>query len=468
MIPCTLLQLAERSGSALRRGESGLLIQRLHTDTRTLQPGDCFVALKGEKFDGNDYVAEAAAKGAAAALVSRIENPSALPEGFGLVEAEDTLIALQKFAADYRARLSVRVVGVTGSSGKTSTKEMTANVLRQHYKTHATQGNLNNHIGVPRTLLSLEEEHEFAVVEMGMNHPGELKPLVNMAAPEIGIITNVGSAHIEFFKDPAGIALEKSEMIANLPNNGVAVLNADDPWTAVIRARTHARVVLAGLSSQAEWRAENLEVTTRGIRFDLRHGTNKASVTLPLYSRPMVVNALLAAAAGGCCGVSFEEIVRGLETVQLPAQRMEVSRTPEGRWIINDAYNANPDSMRAALQSLKEFPAAGRKIAVLGSMGELGDRATELHRQVGEAAEKANLDLLIVLGPNAHDLQQGAQDAGMKREKILLCHKPEQALVALKTHFSGDEDCVLVKGSRFMQLEKLVQALTGVTNGGAH
>lgn len=468
MIPCTLFQLAERSGSALRRGLSELRIERLHTDTRTLRPGDCFVALKGEKFDGNDYVAEAAAKGAAAALVSRIENPAALPEGFGLVEAEDTLLALQKFAADYRARLAVRVVGVTGSSGKTSTKEMTANILRQRFKTGATVGNLNNHIGVPRTLLELDEEQEFAVVEMGMNHPGELKPLVAMAQPEVGIITNVGSAHIEFFKDPAGIALEKSEMIAALPNFGVAVMNADDPWTSVIRVRTHARVLLAGLNAQAEWRAENLEVTTRGIRFDLCHGTNKASVTLPLYSRPMVVNGLLAAAAGSSCGVSFDEVVRGLETVQLPAQRMEVVRMESGRWVINDAYNANPDSMRAALQSLKEFPAQGCKIAVLGSMGELGERAQELHRQVGEAAEKASLDWLIVLGPNAHELAHGAREAGMKKDRILVCHSTEEALEALTTHFTGGDDCVLVKGSRFMQLEKLVQALTGSAEGSAH
>jgi UDP-N-acetylmuramoyl-tripeptide--D-alanyl-D-alanine ligase len=468
MKACTLQDIAERSGARLRRGIADTRILRLHTDTRTLAEGDCFVALKGEKFDGNDYVCVAAEKGAAAALVSRVPDENSLPADFGLVEAGDTLVALQKFAGDYRARLEVRTVGITGSVGKTSTKEMTANVLRQRYKTVATKGNLNNHIGVPLTLLSVEENHEFAVVEMGMNHPGELAPLVDMAAPEVGIITRIGTSHIEFFKDQSGIMEEKSEVIAHLPGDGVAVLNADDPWTEQLRKKTRARVVLAGLSPQADWRAENLEVTTGGIRFKLRHGNETAMVVLPLYSRPMVVNALMAAAAGSSCGVTFADIVRGLETVQLPAYRMEVVSMKDGRWVINDAYNANADSMKAAIQSLREFPATGRKVAVLGSMGELGERSVALHREVGEEAGQANFDLLIVLGPNGRDIERGARDAGLHADRVVFCAGQEEALAKLKKVFAQAGDCVLVKGSRFMQLEKLVQALTGTVNGGGH
>src|ERR1700722_3675088 len=234
---CTLEEVARFSGGRLIKGDPSLPVDRLHTDTRTLLAGDCFVALQGDRFDGHTFVSQVKNHGAVAALVSNRLNVSDLPDDLGLVEVPDTLEGLQRFAANYRQLLSVRTIGVTGSSGKTSTKEMIASVLRTRFRTKATQGNLNNHIGVPLTLLRLEEEDEFGVIEMGMNHPGEIAPLARMAAPQVGVISSIGPAHIEFFRDQAAIAEEKAALIAALPAHGVAVLNSDDEWSRQIAHR---------------------------------------------------------------------------------------------------------------------------------------------------------------------------------------------------------------------------------------
>jgi UDP-N-acetylmuramoyl-tripeptide--D-alanyl-D-alanine ligase len=275
-------------------------VDRLHTDTRTLLAGDCFVALQGDRFDGHAFVPQVKSYGAVAALVSHGHIPD-LPDDLGLVEVPDTLEALQRFAANYRQLLSVRTIGVTGSSGKTSTKELIASVLRMRFKTKATEGNLNNHIGVPLTLIRLDEDDEYGVVEMGMNHPGELAPLVKMTAPEIGVISSIGPAHIEFFADQAAIAAEKAELIAALPPEGLAVLNADDEWSRRVADRTHARVVWVGDHPDSTWRAEDLQIAADGLLFRLRHNGSAAMVRLPVVNRVMVANALLAAAVGRDC-----------------------------------------------------------------------------------------------------------------------------------------------------------------------
>jgi len=236
---CTLEEVARFSGGRLIKGDPSLPVDRLHTDTRTLLAGDCFVALQGDRFDGHTFVGQVKNRGAVAALVSHRPNSSDVPEDLGLVEVPDTLEALQRFAATYRQLLSVRTIGVTGSSGKTSTKEMIASVLRTRFRTKATEGNLNNHIGVPLTLIHLDEDDEYGVVELGMNHPGELAPLVKMTAPKIGVISSIGPAHIEFFEDQAAIAAEKAELIAALPPEGLAVLNAGDEWSRSVADRTN-------------------------------------------------------------------------------------------------------------------------------------------------------------------------------------------------------------------------------------
>ena len=456
---CTLEEVARFSGGRLIKGDPSLAVDRLHTDTRTLLAGDCFVALQGDRFDGHAFVPQAKNHGAVAALVSHPINPSDLPDGLGLVEVPDTLEALQRFAANYRQLLSVRTIGVTGSSGKTSTKELIASVLRTRFKTKATEGNLNNHIGVPLTLIRLDTDDEYGVVEMGMNHPGEIAPLARMTAPEIGVISSIGPAHIEFFENQAAIAMEKSELIAALPAEGLAVLNSDDEWSLRVAQRTRARVVWVGSRFNSTWRAQDVQVAADGISFLLRHNGSAATVRLPVVNRVMINNALLAAAVGRECGLTMDEIARGLEAVQLPGARMQVVKA-HGASIINDAYNANPDSMKAALLALSEFPGAGRRLAVLGSMGELGQHATELHRAVGEFAARQDLAFLIVAGPHAEAYAKGAMAAGLGHNQIVAALDAEEATVALKP-LLREGDVVLVKGSHFMGLERLVAALTG-------
>jgi UDP-N-acetylmuramoyl-tripeptide--D-alanyl-D-alanine ligase len=360
----------------------------------------------------------------------------------------------------------VKTIGVTGSSGKTSTKELIAAVLRTRFKTKATEGNLNNHIGVPLTLIRLDEDDQMGVIEMGMNHPGELAPLVKMTAPEIGVISSIGPAHIEFFANQAAIAAEKAELIAALPPEGLAVLNSDDEWSRRIADRTHARVVWVGKSTDSTWWAEDVQVGTDRLTFRLRHNGSSAMVRLPVVNRVMVGNALLAAAVGRECGLTMDEIARGLEAVKLPGARMKVEKA-HGAWIINDAYNANPDSMKAALVALHEFPGAARRLAVLGSMGELGQHATELHRAVGEFAAQQDLAFLIAVGPHAEACARGAMAAGFSLNRIVAALDAEEATTALRP-LLREGDAVLVKGSRFMGLDRLVAALTGANQERSH
>ena len=453
---CTLEEVARFSGGRLVQGDPALEVDRLHTDTRTLGAGDCFVALRGDRFDGHAFVRDVRERGAVAAVVSNRLLPD-VPADLGLVEVPDTLEALQRFAATYRQLLSARTIGVTGSSGKTSTKEFIAAVLRTRFRAKATKGNLNNHIGVPLTLLDLEEDDEYGVVEMGMNHPGEIAVLAKMAAPAIGVISSIGPAHIEFFSGQNAIAEEKAELIAALPVDGAAILNGDDEWSRRIAPRTRARIVWTGDAPDAAWSAREVEVTSGGISFRLQHGGESVPVRLPVFNRVMVSNALLAAAVGGECGLTLAEIARGLESVSLPGARMQVVEA-RGARIINDAYNANPSSMKAALVALSEFPGTGRRVAVLGSMGELGRHATELHREVGAFAARQGVGFLIAVGPHADAYVIGAMGGGMRNVARAL--DAEEATVAL-SGILRPGDVVLVKGSHFMGLEKLVETIAG-------
>jgi UDP-N-acetylmuramoyl-tripeptide--D-alanyl-D-alanine ligase len=453
---CTLEEVARFSGGRVIKGDPALPVDRLHTDTRSMAAGDCFVALSGDRFDGHEFVREVKDRGAVAALVSNRLIPD-LPDDLGLVEVPNTLEALQLFAATYRRLLSVRTIGVTGSSGKTSTKELIAAVLHTRFKTKATEGNLNNHIGVPLTLIGLDEGDEYGVIEMGMNHPGEIAPLARMAAPEIGVISSIGSAHIEFFHNQAAIADEKSELISALPANGRAVLNSDDEWSRYISHRSKAPVIWVGEGEHSTWRAEELQITTGGLSFKMVHGDDSVMVRLPVFNRVMAGNALLAAAVGDVCGLSLAEIAQGLESVRLPGARMQVAQA-RGAWIINDAYNANPDSMRAAVVALKEFPGAQRRLAVLGSMGELGQHAAEMHRAVGKFVAQQNIEFLLAVGPHADAYRAGAIAGGIDRDKVAVAVDAEEATSGLLTRMR-EGDAILVKGSHFMGLERLVAAV---------
>jgi UDP-N-acetylmuramoyl-tripeptide--D-alanyl-D-alanine ligase len=448
----TLAEVVRLTGGTLVQGDPAVTVKRLHTDTRTITEGDCFVALRGDRFDGHTFVPQAREQGAVAAVVSN-RVPEA-PGDLGLIQVPNTLEALQHFAGTYRSLLPVRTIGVTGSSGKTSTKELIAAVLRVRYKTKATEGNLNNHIGVPLTLIRLDEEDEYAVIEMGMNHPGEIAPLAAMAAPIIGVISSIGPAHIEFFSGQAAIAEEKAALLAALPSHGVAILNSDDEWSRVAAQRTTARVVWVGSAPDATFQADDLRITDAGLEFKLRQGDETAPVRLPFYNRVMAANALLAAAVGVECGLTLAEIAHGLADVQVLGARMQVVKA-RGASIVNDSYNANPASMRAALAALNEFPGATRKLAVLGSMGELGRHASDLHAGIGEFSGRQGLALLIAVGPHAEAYWSGALAAGMTPGHVLLALDAKEATTLLRDRLQPG-DVVLVKGSHFMGLEKLV------------
>jgi len=461
MKPLRLDELAAMAGGVLLSGSPETVVTRVHTDTRTLAPGDLFVALVGERFDGHSFLAPAAQSGAVAALICR-KPQEPLPSGFGLILVPDTLAALQQIAASYRRSFPVRVVGVTGSSGKTSTKEMIAAVLATRFRTVATEGNLNNHIGVPLTLLRIAPETEYGVVEMGMNHRGEIAALATIAAPDVAVISNVGSAHIEYLGSREAIADEKTDLVAALSESGIAVLSGGDPRLRARAARNPGKTVWVGEGGDAAWKAENVVTTASGLAFDLVDigAGGRASVALPLFNRVMVSNALLAAAVGGAAGIGIAEIAAGLSGVRLSGKRMEVSPLGKGGgWLINDCYNANPESTSAALAALREFPAPARRVAVVGSMGELGEHAPRLHRETGQAAATvACAGLLVFVGPHAADLEAGAREAGFDASSILLCRDTAEAVEVVPSRLRPD-DTLLVKGSRFLKLEGLVSVL---------
>jgi UDP-N-acetylmuramoyl-tripeptide--D-alanyl-D-alanine ligase len=427
-------------------------ITRVCTDSRTLRPGDFFVALRGENFDGHTFVAEAARLGAAGAMVEK--TPAGLPSEFGVIEVEDTLQGLQRLSGAYRDTLSTKVVAITGSNGKTSTKDLTAGVLGKRFRTAKTEGNLNNHIGVPLTLLSLVSSDEVAVVELGMNHPGEIAPLAALAKPDAAIITNVGLAHIEYMGSREAIAQEKGTLAEAVSTKGTVILNADDDMTPSIAKRCRAKVMTAGLKN-GEVRASQLRTLASGMEFQLESGGRSVSASLPVPGEHMVRNALLACAVGLVFGLTLEECAAGLGALELSKGRMQQKQIA-GFTVLDDSYNANPDSVVAGLATLAQLPGSGRRIAVLGRMGELGHEAEAGHRRVGLAAGEQKLACVIAVGDEAHWIAEAARTSGV--HQVIHVADTAAAAAALRT-VAETGDIVLVKGSRSARMERVVQAL---------
>ena len=468
------LEYAARAcGGQLKGAMVESLFHGVASDSRQIRPGEIFVALRGDRYDGHDYLRQAAEHGASAAIVS---DPSRVPPGFALpvIAVSDTLRALQQFASNYRRAMPLRTVAVTGSNGKTGTKDMLATLLAERFSTIKTEGNFNNHIGVPLSLLRILRSHEAGVFEMGMNHPGELAPLAEMVAPSVSIITNVGPAHLEGMGDEQAVAREKAAAILALSPDGVAVLNADNRWTPYLRRRVVSRVVTAGFAADAGVRAGNVRRSADGVEFDLilppldspgwprvtpprgpeNESLSPVRVKLDAIGDHWISNALLAAAAARVFGLTTDEIAAGFKKIQLPAMRMQSCEVEGVRWI-NDAYNANPDSMRAALQALALWPCRGRRVAVLGDMLELGVAGERWHRQLGVEVARQKLDLLVTVGPLAVFIAEEARANGMQAGGTVICENVAQAAAALRERVQPG-DCVLVKGSRGMKLEPLV------------
>lgn len=446
----SLSEIASMAGATLLRDHPGLAVSRISKDTRTITSGDLYLALRGENFDGNAFAAQAFEAGAAAALMDCPEKAQELAKTHPVILAEDSLAALTRLADAWRDRLNLKVVCITGSSGKTSTKEFTAAVLGSRLRTVKTQGNLNNHIGLPLSILSTDSAHQAAVWEIGMNHPGEIAPLAALAKPTCAIITNIGTAHIEHLGSREAIALEKGMLAEAIETGGAVILPARDDYADAIALRCKAKVVRAGIDS-GDLQATNIAHTPTGTSFTVVHGGQSLAASIPVQGRHMVSNAVLALAAGLECGIPLESAVKALSKSRLTGGRLE-QKILRGIVFLDDTYNANPDSMEAALETLRAIPGGGRRIAVLGKMGELGDYASEGYRRTGAAAAKL-ADILVTVGTETAPVAEAARNLGMGR-----IHETENTANAARMieQLARPGDIVLVKGSRSARMETLL------------
>lgn len=451
MDPVAISEVARMAGSVLAAGDPSTLVSRVCKDTREIRPGDLYVALRGERFDGNSFIADAACKGAAAVLCDA-EPPVGLPSGFGVISASDGLAALTLLAAAWRDRLKLRSVVITGSSGKTSTKDFTATVLRSGLRVTSTRGNLNNHIGLPLSILEASAADEVSVWEIGMNHRGEIAPLAGLARPDIAIITGIGSAHIENLGSREEIAREKGDLLERVPANGHAILPANDEFLSELRARTSARVIETGIA-RGDLRAVNVRGDEDGSRFMIEGEFGSAEAFLPVPGRHMVGNALFAVASGVLCGMPLGECASALEKVTLTEGRL-TRREIRGAVILDDTYNANPESMIAALETLAS--SEGLRIAVLGRMGELGAHAASAYARVGEAAAAAT-GILICVGEEARAIGEAASRAG--HPDVRLAAETASAASILSSLLEPGVR-VLVKASRSARLEEVIRLLS--------
>jgi UDP-N-acetylmuramoyl-tripeptide--D-alanyl-D-alanine ligase len=443
-------------GAEIKSGAAEIEIKNVCTDSRLAKAGDLFFALRGEKFDGHDFLNEVVAKNVAAVVVEQKQIPEQLSACAVLV-VDDVRIALGKFAAAYRRQFDLPVIAVGGSNGKTTVKELVASVLRQKFPTLWSEASFNNDIGVPMTLLRLDKTHQAAVLEAGTNHPGELAPLVKMIAPKFGVITNIGREHLEFFGDVAGVAQEEGALAELLPADGKLFLNGDNEWSEKIAARTKAKVVSVGLGEKNDWCAKKIRLDKSGVTFQVV--ATKAEFCgeyrINLLGRHQVTNALFAVALGAELGLDRAEIQDGLVACPPPKMRLNFCEV-NGVRVLDDSYNANADSTIAALETLCGLPLQGRRVAVLGDMAELGAHSAAAHAEVGRRAAELKLGQLFAVGQMAAVTAQAARDAGLMR--VFEFAEVEAAIKVLKS-FLKPGDVVLLKASRVSRLERIAEML---------
>lgn len=449
MAEFTLAEVCQATQGSSEQQTSRYKFSSVSTDTRKIAPGSLFVALNGERFDGHDFVEEAVRKGASGVIVSRniqVETETAV------ITVRDTRKALQDLALFHRRRFGIPVIAITGSNGKTTTKDMTAAVLASRFPVLKTEANFNNEIGLPLTLLNLTAEHHAAVVEMGMRGKGEISELAGIALPTIGVVTNVGESHIERLGSMAAIADAKAELVEAVGKDGFVVLNGDNNYVKAMRSKTTARVAFYGMSNEADVRASDIASQDGGTTF-ICHTTNQEfPVQLTVPGRHNVYNALAAIAVGLELGLTPNEIKRGLLSFTTGKMRLHIEQR-DGLTIINDAYNASPLSMAAAIETLGDI-GRGRKIAVLGDMLELGEFAEAAHTQIGIKLAQQNVDALVTVGALGRYIAQGAQQAGVVLIKS--CENHDAAKAVIKEIIKPG-DTLLIKGSRGMQMEKILE-----------
>lgn len=459
MEPRSLEYIASACDGEIRWGSPETLVTGVCTDSRQAKAGDLFIALAGEKFDAHDYLVDVARCGATALLVARgkIDQTSGLSEAVALVVVNDTRVALGQLAARYRLDFDLPIVAVGGSNGKTTTKDLLASILRQRSDTLWSEASFNNDIGVPLTLLKLERRHGAAVIEVGTNHPGELLPLLKIVQPRHGILTNIGREHLEFFGDLAGVAREEGVLAEFLQPGGKLFINGDSDWTPAIAQRTRAAVVKVGLGDANAWRARNIRVGEDGVRFEAESPQSEyaGEYRLRVLGRHQVPNALLALAAGMELGATPEQARRGLAECEPPKMRLQIWEA-HGVRVLDDAYNANADSVLAALQTLHDLPCRGRRVAVLGDMAELGNQTAAAHREIGQRSFELGVNRLIAVGKFAHETAQAAAAAGLQ-DVSEFADVPAAAAAVKELVRPGD--VLLLKASRATGLERVGEAL---------
>lgn len=455
--PRSLTFIAQGCQGRLIRGSPQSWVRRVCTDSKRVEPADLFVAIKGERFDGHDFVSDAACKRAVAVMVATDVAPQ-IPEACAIIQVDDTRLALGRLGAAYRNDFELPVVAVCGSNGKTTTKDLLASVLGQAMPTLASASSFNNDIGVPLTLLNLESRHRVAVLEVGTNHPGELAPLLGMIRPQVGVLTGIGPEHLEYFGDLEGVAREEGMLAEVLPSHGMLIVNGDSPFLDSIEARCACPVVRAGLDPSNDWRATEIRIEASGMRFRVDQASAPAfcgEYRLGLLGRHQVGNALLALAAGAHMGVTPDQARQGLG--QCPPAKMRMEPWPyRGALILNDAYNANVESTKSALETLRDVPGEWRRVAVLGDMAELGAHSAASHEEIGRVAAQCGIPLLITVGTWAEHTAAAARTAGLSEVHVL--KQTAEAAAFLKANIR-EGDLILLKASRASAFEHIAKLL---------
>ncbi|MGB0582758.1 MAG: UDP-N-acetylmuramoyl-tripeptide--D-alanyl-D-alanine ligase [Limisphaerales bacterium] len=451
--------IADATNGKLSGGDPATEVLRICTDSRAVRPGDLFIALKGERFDAHDYLADVTSKGAIALVV---ETGRGLAET-GVVEVGDTRKALGRIAAAHRAEFNIPVVAVGGSNGKTTTKELIAAVLREMGDIVWSEASFNNDIGVPLTLARLDDEHQAIVQEVGTNHPGEMSALLELVKPHFGVITSIGREHLEHFGDLEGVIKEEGTLAEVLPKDGVLFVDGDGPFASRLAALTNARVVRVGSEAGNDYRFTDVRMTFAGMKFSVS-GPNglEEEFQTPLLGRHQACNATLALAVGTELGLTSEQSRRALANCTPPRGRLHLWEE-NGVHIVDDSYNANADSMCAAIDTLSELPVTGRRIAVLGNMAELGEHAEAAHREIGAHAASKGIDMLFTVGGLGYCYAGAARDAGMK--VVSEFDETAEAVASLRRVLRPG-DAVLIKASRSAALERIAEALRGQIDHG--
>ena len=429
------------------------------TDTRKLKYGDVYVGLKGEKFDGSNFYKQALESGAGVCILQNVEIDDETKNKYtdrAIILVDDTLKTLQKMAEFKRSKYNIPVIGITGSVGKTSTKDMIASVVAQKYNVLKTEGNFNNHIGLPLTILRLQD-HNAMVVEMGMSNLGEISLLTNIAKPTIAVITNVGTAHIGNLGSRENILKAKLEILEGLEKNGTLIINNDNDMLHMWNEQnTNYNVLSFGIENNSNIEAKNINIETDAINYEITYDNETKRIDVPIVSKPFIYNSLAAIAVGKLLNIDISKIQTGIKNFELTKNRMEIYKTKTVT-IINDCYNANFDSMKASIESLAKMEGT-RKIAVLGDMLELGEYSKELHYNLGTEVFKNNIDILITVGEESKNIAESALNSKMIKENIHIFEKNAQAISLLKS-IAKDGDVILIKASNGMKFIEIVNSL---------